>query len=493
MRKTFFFGLFVFTAFQSKASEFAQINNLKVFAEKLRTDKKIPAISLGIIQNGKILMAEGLGLRDREKQLPANAETLFGIGSNSKAFTAVLAAQQVDQKLLTLDGALKQFFPELQLSDPIAESSVSMRDLLSHQSGQARHDLMWLGATATRQELLARLPHLETNLKFREKHQYSNLMYMLAGAISEKLGSKNWDTLLKEKLFNPLQMNRSNSSAKNFETLENIALPYTENSSGQIVRRGIRVLDNMGPCGSINSNINDMLKWVEFLISQKTPDQKSLLSSEMFEELYKPLVAVESTYNKFPEFTPQQYAMGFRIHKYRGTSVVRHGGSIGGFVSSVVLLPDLKTGIVVLQNVDHFDAHHYIALRAMDLLLGLPPIDWISRVEALPLHLQLKEDSDILENIKLEDPMQIIEDPQSENLVGEFTNAGYGKIKIFEKEKRLHMQFNDWTSTLTLNKFPIYKSSGNYNGDVEFELVNGKVKNLRVNFETAVNAIRFEK
>src|SRR5688572_8779300 len=149
--------------------------------EKVRAEMKIPGCSLAVILDDKVVLARGFGLRDVEKDLPVTADTLFAIGSCTKAFTAMAAAVAQDEGKLALDDSPRKHLPWFKLHDAEADARITLRDMLCHRSGLGSTDLAWYTGTLTRDEVIRVAAHAKPTAKLREKWQYQNVMYCAAG------------------------------------------------------------------------------------------------------------------------------------------------------------------------------------------------------------------------------------------------------------------------------------------------------------------------
>ncbi len=496
MKKIFWLGLsFVYSNFG-----FAQnLSPLDTFVHELQSKYEIPGIAVGVLKDGKLIYSKGFGYRDREKKLKVTPHTLFGLGSTTKAFTGVTVGMMVDAGKMTWDDPIKNLMPDFVLSNSEATARSTARDLLTHNTGQGRHDLMWLGTPFSRAEIFRRLQYLEANLHFRQQWQYNNLMFMTAGHLAESLAKKSWESLIADRIFAPLRMRESNTSTTTSQLQSDFAVPYTDHGS-QIIRRNFRVLDNMGPAGSINTNITDMAEWLKFQLTGRTPSGDKIVSDAVLAETHRPQIDLpHDTYDGYSEFTKSQYAFGWIVQRYRGTLVIRHEGSIGGFLATVTTVPELNAGIVVLQNVDHFDANNFIALRAYDLLLGKAPIDWVARLvpkgnkHKSQFMIEEEEKFAPIKNTFQEDPKATPSLPLS-HYTGTFEDRGYGSLKIALNKGKLNLAYNDWNVDLVHKDANTFVVDGKFAGDVNFSTTtDGIVNSVSLPLEPTVSAIIFSR
>lgn len=339
---------------------------------------KIPGLAVGAVQDGKVVFAKGYGLRDVEAKLPVTPQTVMAIGSNSKSFTAVLMAMLADEKKLDWDTPVRTYLPDFRLYDEIATQELTPKDLVTHRSGLPRHDNLWYGRPFTREQLYQRLRYIEPSASIRSRYQYQNLMFMTAGILTERLTGRTWEQQLQDRIFTPLGMTRASASANDIVRAGDFAYPYMVRNDS-VVRVPYRNIDAVGPAGSINASVEDMLKYIQFRIDQGTAGGKRLVS-EAQERLMQSPHMVSGAGFDYPELGLGNYGLGVGVSTYRGHKLVVHGGGIDGFISSMSWLPDRKVGIMVLTNFSGDNPVPVMVMRTLyDRLLGAPAVDWAAR------------------------------------------------------------------------------------------------------------------
>jgi CubicO group peptidase (beta-lactamase class C family) len=328
---------------------------------------KAPGIGVGVVRGNEVLLCEGFGLRDREGGQPVTPNSLFAIGSCSKAFTTFDLGLLVDEGKLDWDRPLRDFLPTFQLNDPLASQRITARDIVSHRVGLPRHDLVWYNSPLSRQQIFERLRYLELNKDIRQTFQYNNLMFMAAGVLIQHLSGLSWEDFTRQRVFEPLGMTRSNFSITASQQGDDFALPYHEKKD-QVERMPFRNVDAVGPAGSINSCTADLVKWVQVHLNQGRLGEQAIISSANLEQMHSPQMIIQGT-PKWKELLPGSYGLGWFIYPYRGWQIVEHGGNIDGFSALVALIPAENIGVVVLTNLDGTSLPTSIAYRVLDLLL----------------------------------------------------------------------------------------------------------------------------
>ena len=249
----------------------------------------VPGLAIGAVRDGQVVIAKGYGLRDVETQLPVTERTLMGIGSNSKSFTVVLMGMMVDEKTIAWDVPVRTYLADFELKDEFATREMTPRDLVTHRSGLPRHDNLWYGRPFSRAELYRRLRYLEPTFSFRSRYQYQNLMFMTAGYLVERVSGRGWDELIRERIFNPLGMIRSNTTIRESPNSGDFAFPDTWRADS-LIRLPFRTIDAIGPAGSINSSVDEMLKYVQFRLDGGLAGGRRLLSEDNERQMQMPQI-----------------------------------------------------------------------------------------------------------------------------------------------------------------------------------------------------------
>ena len=353
---------------------------------------EVPGVSIAIVKDGKVVLAKGYGVRKLGDPAPVDANTLFGIGSNTKAFTAAAIATLVDQEKLNWDDPVYERLKGFEMYDPYVSKEMRIRDLLCHRSGLGlgEGDLMfWPHTSFTRDDVVYRLRYLKPATSFRSHYAYNNLMFVTAGQVVAANSGESWDAYLREKIFLPLGMNSTNTSTDNYHEGDNWAHPHSK-VDGKLQVIPFENLDNAGPAGSINSSASDLAKWVIVQLNRgKIPgtDQR-LFSEKDSQEMW-----TQQTVVPFNEETPEElkalrphfagYGMGWFLRDYKGRKLVGHSGGVAGFVTRVLMVPEENLGVVILTNAEEDCAFESILYHVLDGYLGGPTEDYIAAFKSV--------------------------------------------------------------------------------------------------------------
>ncbi len=410
------------------------------FVESARSAWKVPGCAIGIVVDGEIVFAQGFGQRDIENNKPVTTRTLFAIGSCSKAFTSFLLGTLADEGKLDWDRPVISYLPEFRLFDDYATVHITPRDLVTHRSGLPRHDLVWYNSSASRTELMERLRYLPPTRGLREQFQYNNLMFMAAGYLAGHLSGTTWEEAVQQRIFKPLGMTSSNVSVLDSQKASDYALPYREDDD-VIKPIDFRVIDQVGPAGSINSNVEDMCKWLIVHLNDGEYDGQRIIKKATLEDMHMTHMAVVGLSDD-QEFTPGGYGLGWSVDGYRGRYRVAHGGAIDGFIAQTTLLPRDRIGVVALANRDGVRFPQLMTLHALDRIFGVDVRDWSG--EAFE---ETKAADDMTDEAEANKAVERKKDSRPahalETYVGSYAHPGYGVIEITHDSTQLIMSYND--------------------------------------------------
>ncbi len=341
-------------------------------------DWKVPGVAIAVVRDDAVVFARGYGVREMGKPDSVTPNTLFAIGSATKAFTATLVAMLVSEGKLRWDDPVIRYLPWFQLSDPYITRELTLRDVLAHRSGLGRSgDLLWYATTMPRDTILSRLRFIDKRWRFRASFEYSNLGYLTAGEVAAHAAGKSWDDLLRERIFTPLGMTSTSTSISALRGAGDVASNHIDiHDTLQVVP--YRNLDNIGPAGSINSNVLDLAKWIRFQLDSGRVGGRALVDASTLDETHQqqmPLSRI-TLERRYPAAHSISYGMGWFLSDYRDHKLVEHSGAIEGMTGEVALLPEERLGVVVLTNAATLDVSYALMFRALDGYLREQPRDW---------------------------------------------------------------------------------------------------------------------
>jgi len=360
---------------------------LDSFVTKVMKRFDVPGLALTIVQDGKVVVARGYGVREMGKPALVDSQTTFGIASNTKAFTATALGMLVEEGKIQWDAPVVRYLPTFALSDPFVTNQMTVRDLLVHRSGLglgAGDLLWWPESTYNRKEIMQRLRYIPLATSFRGAYAYDNVLYLVAGELIETISGKSWEEFVQSRILTPLKMSDSRVSHSAAAGKGNIA---TTHAAIDGVVRPIKPFtsDNTDPAGGINASARDMAKWLIVQLDSGRTGATRLFQEATTRQLWTlvtPMPCCGGPAQIRPNF--MGYALGFQVQDYRGHKFVTHTGGLPGYTSMVSMIPDQKLGVSVLTNQESGAAWQTISYWILDQYLHATDIDWMARIAPPP-------------------------------------------------------------------------------------------------------------
>lgn len=432
---------------QQQESVEARLKGFDAYMEQVMKDWNAPGIGIGIVMGDKLVFAKGYGYRDYGKKLPYTITTTQPIASNSKLFTAIALGLLVEDGKLRWDEPIKQFVPSIRFYNDELDRSVTIRDMLSHRTGVTRHDAIWYKSTFTRRELWDRLRYLEPTAPIRTRFLYNNLMYTAAGQVIEELSGKTWEQFVQTRLFDPLGMSHSTLTIEDNIKGPEPAVPYSERrDSNELYRQPYYTAEvAIAPAGAINSNVQDLSRWVIALLNKGKLDGKQVIPEAVLRETMTPSLAMPNSILEtrgWGENLNQYYGMGRWVSSYRGHLLALHGGDLPGFHSQISIMPNDGIGVIVLVIGDHVASlYNGLTYDIYERLLGLSLTPWSERYNEV----RLKNKAAGTKARAVADVGRVPDTKPSHPLddyVGEFVHPAYGVVTVARGDKELSFDFH---------------------------------------------------
>ena len=338
-----------------------------------------PGLGLAIVKDGKTILAKGYGVKSFKSMDPVNENTLFQAGSTTKAFAAMSIAMLVDQGKAAWDDPIIKHIPEFKMKDPYVQNNLTIRDALSHSSGvgQLSNINMFIGKNID--ETWAFMADVDQSASLRQKWDYNNTTFALAGRVVERLSGLKFHKFVEENILTPLGMDDTHlldaevradtnraEAHQHFDGIDyQIAYPYIEYTQA---------------AGMINSTPVDMTKWMKFLLAKGKWNGVQLVSPEHIEEMMTPQILLNPA-DIYPAATTYNhdyysYGLAWFVHDFRGRKMAMHTGSINGMIAIIGLIPEENMGIYAFINSDHIEYRHALMYQVLDTLLGHTETDW---------------------------------------------------------------------------------------------------------------------
>lgn len=421
---------------ETKIDELAGIDTL---LQQVLKDQYAAGFAVAIVKGDQVVYSKGFGYRDIANKKPVTPNTLFAIGSSTKAFTASLLGLLEKDGKLKLDDKAINHLPSLRFYNDEMNNQITIRDLMSHRTGLTRYDYSWLlFNTSNRDSIIARVKYMAPSAPVRQKWFYNNFMFLAQGMIAEKISGKTWEQNIKEKFFDPLEMTRSNTDIKAFQNDSDAALPYATIQDSVIKQIPYYNINGMGPAGSINSSVNDMANWLKVWISGGYYKKKEILPNAYIgEAASSQMVMSGGLPAQHSDVFLSNYGLGWMLSSYRGHYQVEHGGNISGFTASVAFFPTDRIGIVVLANQNGSQVPSIVRNMVADRMFKLKAIDWNAEAKARAKTASMNAKQEA-KNKKSELILNTSPSHAQQSYLGSFENPAYGSIKITQEKNALY-------------------------------------------------------
>jgi len=340
---------------------------------------KVPGAAVVIVRDDKVIYLAGHGVKELGGKAAVTPDTLFPLGSCTKAFTTTAMAMLVDEKRMGWDDPVRKHVPFFRLSDPLADSQVTLRDLVTHRTGLAPHDLLWYHADWTGEEAVRRVGRLPLDRPFRTTFQYQTTMFTAAGLAVASASKTSWADLIEKRLFAPLGMKTAGCTTRAFKSDDRTSGHRLDDRREVVVLRAWYPLERPEPAGSIHTSARDLAPWLRLHLARGCLDGKRLVSAAALGETHTPQMVIPLEGEArilHPETRQMSYGMGWVIQDYKGQRLVSHAGVIDGFRVQIALVPRARLGIAVLANLHQTRMNLALTYHLLDLLLGLKGRDW---------------------------------------------------------------------------------------------------------------------
>ncbi len=408
----------------------------------------VPGMAIAVVKDGKVVVAQGFGVRKLGEPTPVDGKTLFEVASNSKAFTAATLAMLVDEGKIAWNDPVTKHLPGFQMYDSYVTGQMTVRDLLTHRSGLGlgAGDLLWWPSTQfSTDEIIEKLRYIKPATSFRASYAYDNLLYIVAGKIIAAKTGKPWGEAVQERILTPLGMSDTKTSVTDMLASSDYSAPHSKIHDKISVVKPMPVPNAVGAVG-INTSAEDIARWMNLLLNQgKTADGKQLISAKQVGELWSEQTPMPIREPKAPLAATKpnflSYGLGFQLRDYQGRKIAMHGGALQGFYSTVLMVPEERLGIAILTNAENSPAMASLYYTLLDRMLNVPQkTDWIAVYAEQEAAMHKEE----LERQSKERTARAASSKPSLPLAsydGEYEDAWYGKASIRAEGGKHIMRF----------------------------------------------------
>ena len=442
--KILFLVLSCFITLNYSSAQNIQVDSLDIFINQLIKDFDVPGLSIGIVKDNSVIYSKGFGTKEIKTDNAVNKNTLFAIGSISKSFTALSLGILVDEGKINWDDKVVNYLPYFEMYDPYVTANFTIRDLLTHRSGlkDVSGGTLWYHSDLSRIDIIKNFKHLEPVSGFRDKPAYQNIMYMAAGEIVRKVAGQEWDSFLKERVFNKLKMSNSTSISSVRESSKNLAQPHIWNENYDKVSIKQEKMDNLAAAGSIYSTANEMNNYMRLLLNDGVFEQNTIVSKEVLNEIFTPQTLYPIRNPPFGnEFS--SYGFGWWLTPIDGHKVIEHSGGVDGMSANLFMVKDLNIGVVILTNSSNEPSTFLLSAKIMEMIFNDDSFDIYDSVKSNRNKRLDSNKNTPVEKKKIKDTRPSL---ATELYAGVYRDKMYGKINIKQlSEKELEIEFSHST------------------------------------------------
>ena len=405
----------------------------------------VPGIAVAIVKDNQVILAKGYGVRSLNTKQKVDENTLFGIASNSKAFTTAALGILIDEKKLSWDDKVIDYIPEFRLYNPYVTEEFTIRDLLTHRSGLGlgAGDLMIFPGKNNFKlnEIIHNLRYLKPVSGFRTKYDYDNLLYIVAGEVVARVSGMSWESFIETRIMQPLGMSRSAASYPRLKDSSNVIDPHAPvNGVVKVIARDLN--ESLNPAGGIYSNITDMSKWIIMQMNKGKYGEElknQLFSKDVHRDMWslQTIIPVGDSTAYNTHFGG--YGLGWVLNDAKGYKQVSHTGGLAGIVTQVTLIPELKLGIIVFTNQQSGAAFSAITNTIKDSYFGIKGIDRVKQYTEGSMKNEAnakKITDDIWKEIDKQQKSMTVK-PDNSLFAGSYIDKWFGEVVISIKNGKL--------------------------------------------------------
>jgi CubicO group peptidase (beta-lactamase class C family) len=486
-----------------------ELQRLDATVERVRSQFDVPGIAVAVVKDGQVVLERGYGVRELGKPAPVQADTLFAIASNTKAFTATSLNLLAEQGRLKMDDRVIDHLPGFRMSDPYVTGEMRIRDLLSHRSGLslgAGDLLFWPTTGYSNQEVVQRLAKVPLKAGFRDRYAYDNILYAVAQQVIEQVSGQSYADFLQQHIFTPVGMDGTRYNADHLKPGDNAAVGHAKYDFSTLRTVAPLTWSNNAGAGGIYSSVHDMARWMNVQLAHGTLENgQALFSAKSQQGMWQMITPQAVPEPSVPQLAAAKpnfagYGEGWSLSDYRGQKLVWHTGGWPGMVSRVTLVPEQKLGIVVLTNQEVGAAFNAITMDVLDAYLQAPQTDWVAAYAAAVAKAQDKADEGWARHQAARDASSRPSLPLA-GYAGGYRDAWYGDVAVEQKGRALRLRFGKTAQLVgTLehwqhDTFIVRWDDRSLNADafVNFSLdPDGKVRDMRMQAISSLTDFSFD-
>lgn len=474
-------------------------DSLDVYVNRALIQWQVPGVAVCVVKNGKVVVMKGYGVTELGSSHKVDENTLFMIGSNTKAFTATALAMLGDEKKLSLDDKVTKWLPQFRLQNKAAGEQAIIRDLLCHRLGMSgwQGNFMDYMSNLTRGQIIEKMGLIKAPYPFRTTYGYNNAAFVAAGQIIPDVTGRQWEDFIREKLFVPLGMSHTLALCREYPLANNKCEPHTL-VQDKLEKISYYISDQMGPAATISSSVNDMSKWIIMQLSNGMYNGNQVVPAGAIAQTRLPHSIIGNGGTLFNRGHFSLYGLGWYLEEYESRKIVSHAGDVDGFLTGVTLLPEERLGILVFTNTDANSFFEALKWEIIDAYLKLPYRNYSStflKYYTIAQNERLRKDKELKDSVAMHLPAALALGAYT----GDYTNDRYGDMKVALEAGELRMNFSHHPDmyakleSLGGNRFYAVFSNPELRSAVfPFTVVDKKVKSVTVKVEALYDPDLYE-
>lgn len=500
MKQMFLFPGLVLTAIVVSAQSPSFItDSLDTYVTREMQRWNIPGVAFAIVKDGKVIAMKEYGVRDLDSKQKVDENTLFRIGSCTKAFTATCVTLLDYQKKLSLDDHVTKWIPDFRMYDTCTTLDVRIRDVMCHRLGLEtfQGDFVNWNSTMSRMDIIHNLRNLKPVYPFRTTWGYCNAGFVTAGQIIQNVTGKTFEEFVKANILDPLEMIRSSTSYNAIKNDQNAASAYTL-VNNTISKIDYDKTDNLTPAASINSCVHDMANWIIMQLAHGDFNGRKVIPGQVLDETHTSQDVISDRFSSlFPAQHFDNYCLGWEAMDYGGKKVVSHDGGVYGFVTNVTIVPEENFGWVILTNTDVNNLYVALQYQFLDAFLNLPYKNYSSIFYSFFKGRNEQEQKQIDEwrkTVAKKNPIPM----DLRYFTGKYHNDAYGDVEIKLEDEQLVIHFQRHTMTAKLEYMDDTNFLCTYSDPefaikvVPFVLEEGRVKQMTLTCNDFIDSMPYE-
>jgi CubicO group peptidase (beta-lactamase class C family) len=474
-------------------------DSLNQYISQALYDWNIPGVAVGIVKDGQVIFAKGFGMKELGTEKSVDENTLFMIGSNTKAFTGTAMALLEHDKKCALDDKVTSWVPAFKMHDPWVTQHATLTDIMSHRLGfeTFQGDFMYFDSDLSDAEMLEKIGAVKPIYDFRTKWGYCNAGFFVAGQAIKSISGETWDVYLREHIFNPLQMNHTFTKVAEIQSNANASKPHSfiDFRLQEIPYGG---LDLLGPAASMSCGVTDLTHWTLALLDSGRYQGQTVIPQKVIDRTREPESIIGNGRHMFNQNLFRLYGLGWNLMDYQGLKIVSHTGAVHGFLSSVTLVPEINLGVVVLTNTDQNWFYEALKWEIVDAFMGLPYRGY-SQIYNNYFVRNMNREKEEIQSWRDSVAMENIPDAKLKEFVGTYKSPVYGEGIIIKQGNNLVLTLEHHQGlTITLEHMGNNRFLSTYSNPLDgikvfpFIVSNGEVKSFVLSVNSGLEFTTYE-